>query len=53
MARITFKDVSTTLGITESYNLMNAIRNSSSAQFQQYVPLADAATWQKLGQESS
>jgi hypothetical protein len=49
MARITFKDVSTTLGITESYNLMNAIRNSSSAQFQQYVPLADSGNVAEVG----
>lgn len=49
MARITFKDISTTLGITESYDLMNAIRNSSSAQFQQYVPLADANNVASVG----
>lgn len=50
MARITFKDVSTTFGLTNSYDLMNAIRNSSSAQFQQYVPLANADNIAQVGQ---
>lgn len=49
MARITFKDVSTTLGITESYELMNAITNSGSSQFQQYVPLANARNIADVG----
>lgn len=42
MARITFGDVKTSLGLTESYDIINAIRNSASSQFQQYVPLANA-----------
>lgn len=49
MARITFKDVQTTLGINESYDLMNAIRNSGSTQFQQYVPLANAENIAQVG----
>ncbi|UTC25171.1 major capsid protein [Cytobacillus phage Bfsp1] len=49
MARITFKDVQTTLGINESYDIMNAIRNSGSSQFQQYVPLANADNVAQVG----
>jgi hypothetical protein len=40
MARITIQDVKTSLGVSESYDIVNAIRNSSSDSFQQYVPLA-------------
>lgn len=40
--RITIKDVKTSLGITETYDIINAIRNSSSDTFQNYVPLASA-----------
>jgi hypothetical protein len=50
MARITFKDVQTTLGINESYDIINAIRNSGSTQFQQYVPLANAENVAQVGQ---
>jgi hypothetical protein len=42
MARITIQDVKTTLGVSETYDIVNAIRNSSSDSFQQYVPLANA-----------
>jgi hypothetical protein len=37
--RITIQDVKTAMGITETYDIVNAIRNSNPA-FQQYVPLA-------------
>ncbi len=49
MARITFKDVKTNLGITESYDIINAIRNSSSPLFQQYVPIANAENVAQVG----
>jgi len=49
MARITFKDVKLNLGITESYDIINAIRNSASTQFQQYVPLANAENVAQVG----
>lgn len=49
MARITFKDVKTNLGITETYDIINAIRNSSSPQFQAYVPLASAENVAQVG----
>lgn len=42
MSRITIKEVKTSLGIKETYDIVNAIRNSSGDQFKQYVPLADA-----------
>src|SRR5699024_7863746 len=40
MARITINDVQTTMGVNETYDIVNAIRNSGSPQMQQYVPLA-------------
>lgn len=49
MARITFKDVKLNLGITESYDIINAIRNSSSDLFRQYVPLANAENVAQVG----
>src|SRR6185312_9847956 len=50
MARITFKDVKLNLGIKESYDIVNAIRNSASPLFQQYVPLANAENVAQVGQ---
>ena len=39
MSRITIGDVKTSLGITETYDIVNAIANSSP-NFTNYVPLA-------------
>lgn len=50
MARITFGDVKTSLGVTNTYDIVNAIRNSASGQFQQYVPLANAENVAQVGQ---
>lgn len=47
--RITFKDVKTTLGVDETYDIMNAIRNSSSSMFKEYVPLANADNVAEVG----
>jgi len=41
MARITIKDFTTSLGLTNTYDIVNAIRNSASDNFQRYVPLAN------------
>ena|SRR5690625_105724 len=49
MARITIKDVQTSLGITETYDIVNAIRNESSPLFRQYVPLANAENVAEVG----
>jgi uncharacterized protein YjdB len=49
MARITIQDVKTTLGVQETYDIVNAIRNSSSDSFQQYVPLANAENVAAVG----
>lgn len=49
MARITIKDVKTSLGITQTYDIVNAIRNSAGTQFQQYVPLANAENVAEIG----
>lgn len=49
MARITIQDVKTTLGVSETYDIVNAIRNSSSDSFQQYVPLANADNVAQVG----
>jgi hypothetical protein len=40
LARITIQSLKTSLGVQETYDIANAIRNSSSDTFQQYVPLA-------------
>lgn len=48
--RITIKDIKTTLGITETYDIVNAIRNSASDSFQNYVPLASAENVAEIGQ---
>jgi uncharacterized protein YjdB len=50
MARITIKEVKTSLGITETYDIVNAIRNSAGDNFQNYVPLANAENVAEIGQ---
>lgn len=47
--RITFNDVKTSLGITESYDIVNAIRNSQGDNFKSYVPLATANNVAEVG----
>jgi hypothetical protein len=47
--RITIADVKTTLGITQSFDIVNAIRNSSTDQFKQYVPLASLDNVAQVG----
>lgn len=50
MERISFNDVKGHLnGVTEVYDIMNAIRNSASTQFQDYVPLANADNVTQVG----
>lgn len=49
MSRITINDVRTNLGITETYDIVNAIRNSSGDSFQRYVPLANADNVAEVG----
>lgn len=48
MARITIKDVKTTLGVQESFDIVNAIRNSNP-QFANYVELANAENVATVG----
>lgn len=50
MARITVKDFKTTLGVTNTYDIVNAIRNSASDNFQRYVPLANDSNIAEVGQ---
>jgi hypothetical protein len=50
MARITINNVKTTLGISDTYDLVNAIRNSAGDTFRNYVPLANADNVQQVGQ---
>lgn len=47
--RITINDVRTNLGITETYDIVNAIRNSSGDNFQKYVPLANSENVAEVG----
>jgi hypothetical protein len=49
MGRITIQDVNQSLGITQTYDIVNAIRNSAGTQFQQYVPLANADNVANVG----
>lgn len=49
MARITVKDFKTTLGVTNTYDIVNAIRNSASDNFQRYVPLANDSNIAEVG----
>lgn len=49
MARVTFNDVKTSLGITESYDIVNAIRSSTGGAFERYVPLANADNVAEVG----
>lgn len=47
--RITINQVKSSLGVTNTYDILNAIRNSSSDTFKQYVPLASADNITDLG----
>lgn len=47
--RVTIEDVKTSLGITETYDIVNAIRNSQGDQFQKYVPLASKDNIAEVG----
>lgn len=49
MARITVNDFKTAMNVSETYDIMNAIRNSSSDNFQKYVPLASADNVSQVG----
>jgi uncharacterized protein YjdB len=48
--RITIKDIKLNLGLTQTYDIINAIRNSASDSFQSYVPLASAENVAEIGQ---
>jgi hypothetical protein len=48
MARITINDVRTHLGISDTFDIINAIRNENP-QFASYVPLADATNVAAIG----
>lgn len=52
MTRITINDVLSSLsgaGVQQTYDIVNAIRNSASDSFQQYVPLASAENIAEVG----
>lgn len=49
MSRITMSDIKETFNLDHSHDLINAIRNESSSQFQQYVPLANADNIVEVG----
>jgi len=48
MARIVMKDIKMDLGLTETYDIVNAIRNSNP-NFANYVPLANADNVAEIG----
>jgi len=47
--RITISNVKQSLGITQTYDIVNAIRNSAGDSFKQYVPLADVDNVTAIG----
>lgn len=47
--RITIDNVKTALGLSNTYDIVNAIRNSSGDSFQKYVPLANADNVAQVG----
>ena len=47
--RVKIGDVKQNLGITETYDIVNAIRNSASDMFRSYVPLANADNITDIG----
>lgn len=47
--RITINDVRTSMGVNNTYDIVNAIRNSQGDSFQRYVPLADADNIAQVG----
>lgn len=47
--RITMNEVKDTFNLKNSYDIINAIRNEASPQFQQYVPLANADNVVEVG----
>jgi hypothetical protein len=49
MARITIGQVKANLGISETYDIVNAIKNSAGDKFDQYVPLAHANNVAEVG----
>lgn len=49
MARITINTVKENLGVTETYSIINAIRNEATEQFRNYVPLANAENVAQVG----
>lgn len=49
MARITINDIKDTFNLDHTHDLINAIRNESSGQFQQYIPMANAENVAEVG----
>lgn len=49
MARVTIKDYKENLGINETYDIVNMIRNSGTEQFRNYVPLANLDNVAEVG----
>lgn len=47
--RVTLQDIKTSLGISETYDIVNAIRNSHGDSFKKYVPLANADNVAEVG----
>lgn len=49
MSRITINDIKTYLGVSETYDIVNAITNSNPISFSQYVPLANGTNVAQVG----
>jgi hypothetical protein len=49
LARIQIQDIKNYLGVSETYDIVNAILNESPDTFSQYVPLASATNIAEVG----
>lgn len=47
--RLKIYDIQKALGVSNSYDIVNAIRNSATEEFRQYVPLANAENVAEVG----
>lgn len=47
--RLKIYDIQKALGVSNSYDIVNAIRNSATPEFRQYVPLANAENVAEVG----
>jgi len=47
--RVSISDIKTSLGVNETYDIVNAIRNTEGGNFSNYVPLASKDNIMEVG----